>query len=53
MVINDAEKIKENAKNLKEKRMVPNDVLFFFIENEILYLDYKRYSWNIGDIENK
>ena len=39
------------ALSLKEKISVPNDALFYFVDNEILYLDYKKDSWALGDIK--
>ena len=44
--------MEENLKCFQnqEKREVPNDVLFVFIENEILFLDYKKDTWDLGDV---
>ena len=39
------------ALSLKEKINVPNDILFYFLDNEILFLDYKKDSWALGDIK--
>ena len=53
--MNDISKINEKAEALLVKISVPNDVLFYFLDNEILYLDYKKDSWALGDtkeIEN-
>ena len=51
--MNDINKTNEKAKAkaLLDKINVPNDVLFYFVDNELLYLDYKKNSWALGDIK--
>ena len=41
-----------NLRSNKDKIDVPNDVLFYFVVNEILYLDYKKDTWVLGDIKD-
>ena len=40
-----------NLRSNKDKINVPNDVLFYFVDNELLYLDYKIDTWALGDIK--
>jgi len=41
-----------NLRSNKDKINIPNDVLFYFVDNEILYLDYKKDTWVLGDIKD-
>jgi hypothetical protein len=34
----------------KDERFVPDDTLFVFVNSDFLYLDFKKNTWAIGDI---
>ncbi len=36
---------------IKNERFVPDDTLFVFTNNEFLYLDFKKDTWALGDVQ--
>lgn len=52
-IVNSEESIKHNFKLIERKNAgyVPSDTLFVFMGEEFLYLDYKKDTWAMGDVD--
>ena len=53
IISNTDEDIKKNFQTMERKQesFVPSDTLFVFMGEEFLYLDYKKDTWAMGDVD--
>ena len=53
IISNTDEEIQKNFQTMErnQEKFVPSDTLFIFMGEEFLYLDYKKDTWAMGDVD--